>query len=170
MQNSKKYVPPSKRVENNKFDVLYDSEEEPEVKPEQKYEDVFPSLVTNTVKPKQWEGKRKFSELAIQCELRSKEEKLREEIEKSMQNYSNNTYNNYLPKFDNVGRFVEPEDEEYVDETSNKENEEEGWTTVKHRKDRKIKSIEEIANRPPTPEEKSEWDQEVAEDSYWNEN
>lgn len=160
--SSNKYVPPSKRAQMNKFDIL----NEPEEEPEKKVEDEFPSLVSTTVKPKQWEGKRKFSELAIQAELRAKEEKYREEIQKSMQQHN---FSNYLPKFDNVHRFVEPEDQQYeeVEEKNKIENEDE-WVTVKHSKARKAKNIEEIANRPPTPEEKSDWNEDLPEDSDWN--
>ena len=162
--SSNKYVPPSKRVQNNKFELL----NEPEEEVEKKIEDDFPSLVTTTVsKPKQWEGKKKFSELAVQCELRAKEQQFHQEVEKSMQKYN---YNNYLPKFDNVGRFVEPEDD-YQEVTKEKYIEDEdGWTTVKNVKARKTKNIEEIAERPPTPEEKSDWLNELPDDSDWNEN
>lgn len=158
--SSKKYVPPSKRAQVNKFEIL----DEPEEEPEKKVEDDFPSLVVTPLKPKQWEGKRKFSELAVQAELRAKKEKYREEIEKSMQQTN---YNSYLPKFNNVGRFVEPEDEPY--RRVEKENvDEDGWTTVKNSKARKTKNIEEVANRPPTPEEKTEWNEDLPEDSDWN--
>lgn len=169
MQSPQKYVPPAKRAQmNNKFDILNEEEDESEVKVEQKYEDAFPSIVTTTTKPnKQWEGKRKFSELAVQAELRSKEQKFREEIQKSVEKH---VYNNYLPKFDNVGRFIEPEDvNEQLDEEidNNVKFEDDEWTTVKNRKDRKVKSIEQRANRPPTPEEKPSSQEEVPDDSYW---
>lgn len=164
MSSSKKYVPPSKRTQMNKFEIL----DEPEEEVEKKVEEEFPSLVaqTTTAKPKQWEGKRKFSELAIQADLRAKDEKYREEIEKSMQKYNN--YNHYLPKFDNVGRFIEPEDEQYQPVEERLVEEDDGWTTVKNSKSRKAKNIEEIANRPPTPEEKPSANEEFQEDSYWD--
>lgn len=162
--SSNKYIPPSKRALQNKFEIL----NEPEEEPEKKLEDEFPSLVsTNVLKTKKWEGTKKFSDLAVQCEIRNKEQQYHQEIEKSMQKYN---YNNYLPKFENVGRFIEPEDDY---EQENKENyirEDDGWTTVKNVKARKVKNIEEIAERPPTPEEKSDWVNDLPDDSDWNEN
>jgi hypothetical protein len=159
--SSKKYVPPAKRVQANKFELL----DEPEEEVEQKKEEEFPTLTPAVVpKTNQWEGKRKFSEMAVQCELRAKEQKFHDEVEKSMQK---NNYNNYLPKFDNIGRFIEPEDE-YRPVTNEKNIEDDdGWTTVKNLKARKAKNIEEIANRPPTPEEKSDWDNDVPDDTDW---
>jgi hypothetical protein len=161
--SSKKYIPPQARVQNNKFEIL----DEPEEQVEKKKEEDFPSLVLaakSVAKGNQWEGKRKFSEMAVQCELRAKEQQFHNEIEKSMQKYN---YNNYLPKFDNVGRFIEPEDDY---EQENKENyikDDDGWTTVKNIKARKAKNLEEIAERPPTPEEKSDWDNNCLDDTDW---
>ena len=158
--SSNKYVPPHKRgVSENKFDVLDQSDSETE-KPKEE----FPALVTTTnVVQKNWNGKKKFSDMAVQFSKRSEEQKNREEIEKNVNEYH---YNNNLPQFHNIGKFIEPEDDEF-NQVKDTPYEEDGWINVKNSKIRKVKNMEEIANRPPTPEEKTMWNDDEDEDSYW---
>jgi hypothetical protein len=169
---SSKYVPPHKRntnVPSNKFEVLnIDDEEEEIVKPEEKKEE-FPSLVTTTnAVTKTWEGSKKFSDVAVQYKIRSEEQKTINEIENNVNmRYGNNRD---LPVFHNPGRFIEPEDDNvynYSKRVKVEENDE-GWTSVSNKKLRKPKNMEEIANRPPTPEEER-WD-DPDKDNSWDEN
>ena len=97
----------------------------------------FPTLgkttpATSTI----WSGSRKFSELASDWKIADEKRKEDEErLKASGQDERNDVFQ--LPRFRNVHRFSEPEDEYY--EEPPEVPSEEKWTVVDHRKYRKPK-------------------------------
>jgi hypothetical protein len=148
-----KYVPPNMREKK---------EEQPPAPAPSPNE--FPSLVNSRSSAVVWGGK-KFSQVASEME----EKRLEEERQKMVQeneektNVMINRFHAPLPRFHNVGHFVEPEEEEVsnVQEEAN-----DGWTLV-DKKPRREKTAEEKLNRPPTPEESTVWQ---ADNDEFNEN
>jgi hypothetical protein len=105
-----------------------------------------------------WENKKTFASLAVEWDDHSKMvelEKQQQEHEKQQDVAFSRKAVMPLPRFHNVRRFVEPEETEEAPpknvQPSNPEDE--GWTTVDYKKHRRQKTIEEKANRPPTPEQ-----------------
>jgi hypothetical protein len=89
-----------------------------------------------------WTGARKFSELASDWKSADDQRKEEEEREKNASNttYSDNIFP--LPRFHNMHRFGEPEDEYCEDDdyvTEQQTPSEEKWTVVDNRKYRKPK-------------------------------
>lgn len=160
-----KYVPPQlrKRQENK-------VEEKPLPPPEKPYEEEFPNLRNAPSKMNVWGGAKKFSDLARDWDTKDKQEKQIKKIEESQKNVSFARNYVHLPRFHNKGNFVEPEDEEQeqVEEKqeTNPDDPESGWVTVVNKKPRKKKNMEEIADRPPTPEENTVWNQQ--EETCWD--
>lgn len=79
-----------------------------------------------------------------------------------------------LPQFHNIRRFVEPEDEEQVEEKPKApvDPDEEGWTEVKPKKKlRRPKTFEERMARPSTPDQnepdETVWNTADDDDTYW---
>jgi hypothetical protein len=126
--------------------------------------DEFPSLVNSRSSTVVWGGK-KFSQVASELE----EKRLEEERQKMVQeneektNTMINRFHTPLPRFHNVGHFVEPEEDEAPNE---QEEPSDGWTLV-DKKARREKTAEEKLNRPPTPEESTVWQ---ADNDEFNEN
>lgn len=142
----------------------------PEQPPQKTYEEEFPSLTSSTQSSvKVWGGNKSFVELAKNLEIKKKETELKTQIEKTVKKPTH--YNNIpLPQFHIVGHYTD--DESSVDSTPAPEKtEEDEWVTVSNRKkQRKQKSLEEIANRPITPPDEPEtnWDQEeMNENTEW---
>ncbi len=141
-----------------------------EPEPKKTYEEEFPSLVSSFQPSiKVWGGDKTFAELAKNLEIKKQETELKTKIEKTVKKTT--YYNNIpLPQFNIVGHYTD--DESSVDSTPAAEKpEEDEWVTVCNRKkQRKQKSLEEIANRPITPPDEPEtnWDQEeMNENTEW---
>lgn len=111
-----------------------------------------------------WGDKKSFASLAVEWDEHSKLaelEKQQQEHEKQQDMVFNRKTVMPLPRFHNVRRFVEPEEiEEETEEKPTVSNpDDEGWTTVDRKKYRRQKTIEEKANRPPTPDQdETVWD------------
>lgn len=121
-------------------------------------EENFPSL-NRVVKPSTWStGSKTFAQLANEWSEKAKEEELTKQVETEEEQRSviRPRYNHALPKFHNVHRFIEPEDEEVEEQIPVSTHEDDGWVTVQ-RKARREKTIEEKFNRPETPPEDSVW-------------
>lgn len=165
---SSKYVPPRMRNQPQQ-----ESDPIPPPPPKDEFPPL-PTATTTTTSTTAWTGKKKFSELAQEWNVTAKEEKLRREIEEAARTHEQQVkYSDVaIPKFHNVGRFIEPEDDDdgYISSESDKKEDSDGWIEVR-KKARKEKDLTEILNRPPTPEqeETTKWDQatEEEEDSYW---
>lgn len=186
--SSSKYVPPhmrnvnpqqqeqpryqnSRRYEKPRWQVLEEQEEvNRKEKQEQSMEDNdqnFPAL--STAGPKATFTKKSFAEIAVAGHEKSEQEAMKKTVEEK---YRNERFNIPLPVFHNVGHFVEPEDEDFVDQQKKKKDED-GWVTVDRSKkyDRKKKPTEE---RPPTPEEQKQedntvWYDQESHETCWDE-
>lgn len=139
----------------------------------------FPTLGGNTAVQSGsiWSGSRKFSELA--SEWKSTDDQQKEEEEK--QKNSTGTTTSYdevfqLPRFRNIRRFVEPEDE-YCDEVNippvDTIPEEEEWTLVDNRKYRKPKpefdfSEEGLDNYDENEEDGTVWGAAEEHETCWD--
>jgi len=133
-------------------------------------EENFPSLNGDLpAKMSVWGGKKSFASLATEWDEKSKKDEVEKQLqEKEVQSHEMYRRSNIpLPKFYNVHRFVEPEDS--TPEQEEQKQEESEWKLVDHRKYRREKSIEEIANRPPTPEETTVWNDEDHHETCWDE-
>ena len=149
-----KYIPPSlkRNLEENK-------QQEKKVP---SYEEDFPALVNVAPSVKVWGGNKSFTTMVGEFKEKHELEKGKQQIEQT----SRIKFQKSLPYITNVHNFIEPEDveDDYIQPEPKRqktEEDDEGWIKVDHRKYRKQKSIEEIANRPPTPPEENEetvWD------------
>lgn len=131
-----KYVPPHMR--NNV------------TQPEKTLPEASPQVAD--VKVSTWGNKKTFATLAAEWDEQSKIVELEKQQEDKDQMFSRKTVM-LLPRFHNVRRFVEAEEEaveEKAPQTSNSDDA--GWVTVDRKKYRREKTIEEKLNRPPTPE------------------
>lgn len=116
----------------------------------------FPTLGSLPTKVTVWDGNQSFADLAQKWQEKSQIDK----IEKNQQTQDNYRlmYNAPLPRFHNIHRFVEQDNEE-EDETEIVPNQDDGWTLVDNKKFNKKKTVDETFNRSPTPElENSVWD------------
>jgi hypothetical protein len=146
----------------------------------------FPTLGMSVAKTNGWSGK-KFSELASEWNEKTELEKTIENGKSKTGSLIEDTYQCApisLPKFNNIGRFIEPDDDTYtesesppnVEEREQMKSEEDNWVTVT-RKVRTKKSVltmsdEELQQRDPSEEEFTEdtvWDQKETHELYWNE-
>lgn len=134
-------------------------------------EENFPRLGEVPTKTNVWGGTKTFAELATECAKKAESEKIFKqvkEVEKQKKETTRRS-NVQLPHFNNIHRYVEPEDEE---EKPVQQKEEDEWIEVNHKKRRRQKSFEEIVNRPPTPEEgDTVWDADAQEEheTCWDE-
>lgn len=138
--SSMKYVPPHMRNTNSDQSTVAETV----TKTTQKQVDkkTFASLAV------EWDESSKMAEL----------EKQQQEHEKQQDVVFYRKTVMPLPRFHNVHRFVEPEEtpEEKVCDSN---PDDEGWVLVDRKKYRRQKTIEEKANRPPTPEnDETVWD------------
>lgn len=173
MDSKAKWVPKWKLDEQAKIVKAEQADVEMQ-KGIEKTEDNFPSLVPAPTTMRVWGGEKTFSELAKEwhsdTEQKLENEKNMAEFEKSKD--SSNLF--VMPTFTHKHYFTEKA--ESVDETD--EEEEQGpaptdsvWTLVDRRKmrRRKEKDMEEIANRPPTPEEnETTWPEHNLNETCWD--
>ena len=153
--NNIKWVPTWKAAEQAKMTKQKEQDVELQ-KALVKTEDNFPALVPTPTSTRVWGGDKKFSDLAKEWDTDSqlKAEKAAQmaEFEKTKTAPSHFV----MPKFNNTRRFVEttdfvePEDSEQMNIPADSV-----WKVVDYSKNRrhKEKNMEEIANRPLTPEE-----------------
>lgn len=130
--------------------------------------DEFPSLVNSRSSTVVWGGK-KFSQVASELEEKRVEEERQKIVQENDEktNVMINRFHAPLPRFHNVGHFVEPEED---DAPAQEEDTTDGWTLV-DKKPRREKTVEEKLNRPPTPEESTVWHQDDGElnENCWEE-
>lgn len=123
----------------------------------EKTEENFPSLGGSAPRVNTWGGGRKFTELAAEWkEEADKKVEVKEEEEKFV-----------LPKFRNVHRFVEPEDDRPPPPPEIKDDND-GWTTVERKivKKKEFKSMfDEDGN---LIEDDTVWGGEEEEETCWN--
>lgn len=143
--NTNKYVPPHMR------NPPTDTKNEP-----QKEESQLKQATTSS-----WGTKKTFASLAAEWDEQAKLaeiQKQQDEHEKQNEMVFSRKTVMPLPRFHNVRRFVEPEEEEEATEQvpQNSNPDDEGWVTVDRKKYRREKTIEEKLNRPVTPDEHDE--------------
>ncbi len=142
-------------------------------------EDNFPTLGRRPITSSMgaWTGARKFSELASDWKSADEQRKEEEERQKSA---SNTTYNDGifpLPRFHNMHRFGEPEDEYYEEDDTTSEQQlpsEEKWTVVDNRKYRKPKpefdfSQEDVNASHENEEDGTVWGGQEEHETCWDE-
>jgi hypothetical protein len=170
---SSKYVPPALRNKPSQKRNFDNKPEPPVEQPEvcEFNESNFPSLGNPKNKMTVWGGSKSFADLAN--EWKSKDEtdeimKQSEERKKTQESTYLYRQNIPLPKFHNVRRFIEPEDEK--EQTVQQEESE--WVLVDRKKVRREKTVEElIAKRElESAKESSETNEEQAQEyeSYWD--
>lgn len=125
-------------------------------------EENFPVLGSVPSNMKVWGGPKTFATLATEWDDKKKKEeneKKQKELEEQDETAFHKRVTAPLPRFHNVHRFVEPEDDEEDEEQPVEQKvdpEEQGWVTVDRKKYRREKTLEEKLARPPTPEENDE--------------
>jgi hypothetical protein len=144
---SSKYVPPHMR--NNRT-TPSDQNPEPEKNPSSEMPQIQKMAEERA---SSWGGKKTFASLAAEWDEHAKIAELDKQQEEKDTTFNRKTVMP-LPRFHNVRRFVESEEEESVEDqpqqTSNPDDE--GWVLVDRKKYRREKTLEEKLNRPPTPE------------------
>lgn len=153
--NNIKWVPTWKAAEQAK--LVSQKEEETHLQNELvKTDDNFPALVPTATSARVWGGGKKFSDLAKEWDADSQ---LKAERERQMAEFEKTKTvpgQFVMPTFNNTHRFVETTDFIEPDEPEQVNIPEDSvWKVVDYSKNRrrKEKNMEEIANRPPTPEE-----------------
>lgn len=170
---SSKYVPHAMRNKHSQKRNFDNKPQPPVEQPEvcEFNETNFPSIGNPKNKMTVWGGSKSFADLAN--EWKSKDEtdeflKQREEAKKSQEPTYLYRQNIPLPKFHNVRRFIEPEDEK----EQNVQQEESEWVLVDRKKVRREKTVEElIAKRElESAKESSENNEEHAQEyeSCWD--
>jgi hypothetical protein len=159
---SSKYVPPAMR----KKEKAAPAPPPPPPPPEKKFEDEFPTLTSAPPAVRVWGGTTTFAEKAREWSeqaARDAEEALARKQAEAEVRPPNAA--RALPRFHNVRRFVEQEEE--VEEEENdyvKPNDEDsGWTLVERKARKKPKSLTQIAD-----EELAKASDEDRGDSVWN--
>ena len=127
-----------------------------EEKKRENTEENFPKLVSHHESRAWSTGSKTFAQLASEWDEQSKNDESVKKEEDPIEESLRTRYNNRLPRFRNVHRFVEPEEPE-SDESVEREVHDDGWKTVVHRKPRREKTIEEKFSRPLTPPQDSVW-------------
>jgi len=121
----------------------------------------YPPLANAQVVKSKWAGDRKFTDLASEWSSTSAIQKEEEEIAKSRSR--NQEYSFILPRFQNIHRFEEPEDNEIQESANPIKEDEDGWNTVKRIKVRKLKQDKTLLELEKETAESSEPDETV-----WN--
>ena len=170
--NKTKWVPQWKIDEQAKLAKHKEMEVELQ-KGLEKTDSNFPVLGSLPTNLRVWSGGKKFSDLAKEWDTDSQQ---KAENEKKMAEFekSTNVINHFvLPKFNNTRRFVETSDFVEPEETTEFPTLPDSvWTVVDRYKNkrRKEKNMEEIANRPPTPEEDGTvWPEKDSNETCWDE-
>lgn len=127
-------------------------------------EENFPVLGNSNSSVKVWGGQKTFASLATEWDDKKKKDEI-EQKQKELDEQESMFHKKVvapLPRFRNVHRFVEPEDDEEGDErpVQQQNDDEKGWVTVDRKKYRREKTFEEKLARPSSPEENGDtvWD------------
>lgn len=156
---SSKYVPPAMRKKEQPAAA-------PPPPPEKKFEDEFPVLSNAPTSRRVWGGPTSFADKArewrVKAERDAEVEAARKKAELEARPPS---VVRVLPKFHNVRRFVEPEEERPTEEpkTEATNDEDSGWTLVEKKVRKKRKTLTEIAD-----EEFAKASDEENSESVWN--
>lgn len=140
----------------------------------------FPSLVKSTAVPTttKWVGKTSFKELACEWNDHAENEKVEEQRNKTLADMDNvpSHFTFALPKFNNTRRYQEEYEDESESESESekppvkKDSSESGWTLVDRVKLKKVKTIEEIMDRPPSPDDNGTvWKDSELHETCWDE-
>lgn len=166
-----KWIPQWKRDEQAKLLKAQQMEEQSK-KGVEKTEDNFPALAPAPTIKRVWGGDKKFSDLAKEWSQDNQEKADKEKYMAEFEKSKMTSYNNFvLPTFNCVNKYVE-EDEPEESEDELPVPEDSVWTVVNYTKNKrnKEKDMEEIANRPPTPDEDSSvWQDKKLNETYWDE-
>ncbi len=132
----------------------------------------FPSLVKVAPTPitSKWVGKTSFKELASEWNELEDSKKNEEKQNNAFSEINSNQqhYNFALPKFNTHHRYEEDDDEE-EEIIKNKASDTE-WKLVDRTKVKKVKTLEELAKRPPSPEEDGTvWKEAELHETCWEE-
>lgn len=164
--NNSKYLPPHLR-NKQKVAEVFSAPPAPEPPKEKPYEEQFPALkgtLPNTAKV--WGGEGSFAEKAREWSLHDKMKKQEEEEARKDNEMVNNFRSRNLPRFHNVRRFIEEDNEEQDDNPKQDEKNDDDWTTVEYtRKPKKQKTVEEIVREKMAKDSGSEGENE---DTVWN--
>ena len=139
---------------------------EDEEKNIQNTEDNFPSLGSSIRNTRTWASSGKsFADLAKDWDShRQKEDELKALEKKRIEEYESRKRREYtttLPQFNNIGRYVEPEDEEEDVQKPTPKEDNDGWILVDRKKVRKQKEVDvDDDNMSSSSSEK--------EDTVWN--
>lgn len=157
------YFKPQWEIEKEKNDRLAEEKRKEAERGLENTETNFPVLCAAAPKNTSWVGRKTFSQLATEWKETEDEKKRREDMEKATGIDADTPF--ILPTFQNVHRFVEPEEEQPVEEPkkepSPEDLEEIGWTIVQNRKPRVKKEIE-------FKEEDAESSEGSQDDTVWN--
>ena len=170
--NKIKWVPEWKRHEQEKQAKKQQLELEAQ-KGLEKTDDNFPGLVAVPTSIKVWGGDKKFSDLAREWDRDSQEKSEKEKHMAEFEKTRGGTSQFVMPTFNNKRyyvekpEFIEPEEDKHVPIPDDSV-----WKVVDHSKvrNRKEKDMEELANRPPTPEEDGTvWPVKGTNETCWDE-
>lgn len=153
--NNIKWVPTWKAAEQAKMAKQKEQDVELE-KGLIKTEDNFPALVPTATSKRVWGGDKKFSDLAKEWDKDSQEKAEKERQMAEFEKTKTMPGHFVMPTFNNTHRFVETTDYTEPDEPEQVNVPADSvWKVVDYSKNRrrKEKNMEEIANRPLTPEE-----------------
>jgi len=148
------------------------TEKEPEKKGIEDTVQNFPPLSNGVARATAWGNPVKsYAQLANEWKTHEEKELEQKAIDKQRtedMNAERHRSIHPLPHFHNIGRHVEPDDEEYNEEEPVQKptplNDDAGWQVVDHRKYRREKTLEEKYDRPPTPEEDTVWNEDQQEE------
>lgn len=155
---SSRYVPPAMR-KNEKPAVA----PPPLPPPEKKFEDEFPALGSAPTTYRVWGGTTSFAEKAREWSEKAQKEADDEATRKKVELETHSVPTvRALPRFRNIRRFVEPEEqqEEAIKPTSAEDDE---WTLVEKKVRKKRKTLTEIADEDLEKESEEE-----TSDTVWN--
>jgi hypothetical protein len=170
--NNIKWVPSWKISEEAKAAKKQQMEDE-RLKGLEKTENNFPALAPASTNLRVWGGVKKFSDLAKEWNTDAQQKLEKEKQMADFEKTTAGTNHFVMPTFNNSHRFVETTDFVEPDETEPLNIPADSvWKVVDYSKNRrrKEKNIEEIANRPPTPEEDGTvWPEKDLNETCWDE-
>jgi len=169
--NKVKWIPSWKLSEEAKA-VKKQQVDEENLKNVEKTEENFPPLIAAPTNLRVWGGEKKFSELAKNWDSETQEKMTKEKEMAEFNKSSLAPVRFVMPTFKNSKRFVETTDSvesEEVEQT--KVPSDSVWKVVDYSKNRrKERNMEEIANRPPSPEgDGTVWPEKDLNETCWDE-
>ena len=169
-QPRRPYEKPQWQIEKENADAEQETKLDKQRRGMENTEENFPSLGFPFEKTVTWSGERKFTELASEWKESNDKQKEEEQVERTRS--ENNEYTNtfILPRFRNIHRFEEPEDqdiliEKEIDNANKNIDDNDGWTVVerKNRKSKREKTLEEL----DAEYQKSQEEDDIKDETVW---